>query len=285
MTDQHPGPPWRYRIGTKLYDKTHTWIVGRNVIGVRRWIKIKKSREFKFRSFEVNRNNSVIVPKANEYITLCLTKGGYFHLMLSSRYIPEADGVVISKHLSEMDISISYAVIGNVDISFVHKKAHYVVSIGTRWRKRLIRMLKKYNAGEFFGFDRMSSLPRTVQHHFGTLRLFTTDVLKKLKVGEQYYLVCGMNWDRDYTGKQSIIVLQYGVPFINPSIKYDIRGTITSYHAKDNRYICTDPYLRLNENGEFVTKYNATHVHIVEKWRAGFRPPLGLIQAKTLSDR
>jgi len=145
-------------------------------------------------------------------------------------------------------------------------------------------MLKKHINGPFFGTSRISSLPRTVQHHFGTLKLFTSDVVKKLKVGEQYYLVCGMHWDRDYTGKLSIVVLQYGVPFINPSMNYDIKGTITSYNPKHNKYICTDPYLRLNENGEFVTKYNETHVHIVEKWRAGFRPPLGLIIAKTLSD-
>jgi hypothetical protein len=248
-------------------------------------MKIKTSKIVKLRNFEVNRNNSVIVPKANEYITLCITKCGHFHLILSSRYIPEADGVIISNHMSKMNMSISHAKIGKIDISFMHKKSHYIVSIGTRWRKRVIRLLNKYNTTVFFGFNRMSSLPRTVQHHFGTLQLFTRDILRKLKVGEQYYLVCGMHWDRDYTGKLSIVVLHYGVPFINPSTNCDIRGTITSYHPKDNRYICTDPYLRLNENDEFVTKYNPTHVHIVEKWRAGFRPPLGLVPAKTLSDR
>src|SRR5437879_12479644 len=114
MTDKSsPGPPWRYRVGTKFNDKTHTWIVGKSLLGARRWIKIKRSREFRMRSFEINRNNSVIVPKANEYITLCLTKGGYIHLILSSRYVPEADGVVISKHLSKLNIAINDTVIGN----------------------------------------------------------------------------------------------------------------------------------------------------------------------------
>jgi len=114
MTDKSsPGPPWRYRIGTQINDNGYTWIVTKNLIGIRRWIKIKTSKLIKIREFEVNRNNSIIVPKANEYITLCITKTGHLYLVLSSRYIPEADEVVINEHLSKLNIGINYAKVGN----------------------------------------------------------------------------------------------------------------------------------------------------------------------------
>lgn len=278
-------PAWKHRVGTKMYDDNNDiMIVTKNILGIRRWVKIKKKNVFNIRKFEINRNNSIITPKPNEYITLCLTKDGYMHLILSSRYVKDANGICISKHLSKLNISTSFAIVGNVSISFIHKKIHYLISISMRRRRMLIRMLKKYNQKNFFGIAKISSLPLTIQHHFGTLRLFTKDILDELEPGERYYLICGMHWDRDYNGKLSIVVLHYGVDFIDKNTVCELQGTMTSFYPKHDKYFRTDPYLYLNDKNEFVTKYKPTPVHIVVKWRHDFRPPPELILAKTLSE-
>ena len=290
----------KYEVGTKKRGNDgNMWIIIETANGVKRWKKLnkvekkspkpsvklesKKDNEMlKFDDIMVLRNNSYIVSKAGKKNVLTMSEDGDFNLTLSSKYVPQADGLVIDTHFDKLNAygAIFESKYGKVfDINFKHNGICYLITVKFDGRnKKIINTLKplfeKYNKPFMSAFlsedncEVQDSFDITKEHHYGTLVLLTDNTVKELKKGEKYYIVYDQSWNRHYKG-ESIAILDFNG---YDEDKKELDGVVYDYdaHRKKYNWFEASMFCRL------VFGSGDDPIHIIVKFREGFEPPIGL---------
>ena len=224
--------------------------------------------------FIVNRNNSIIVPKNSSQMFLEIRSGDTFYLKLSSLYVPQADGLVINDKLNELE----YAFWGD-EMRFVYDDIEYLITILIDKRRKkifdeLTSILEKNRETENIDdFPPMDSLPITSQHHFGTLILFTEDLLKDFKPNNKYYMVRGNQWHHEYTGKYHITIMEYQDNSDSEDSE-TLGGRMCTYDSRKKTYVWYENLIRLSDGTDmFVYGGGDDPVHIIYDWNPKFKIP------------
>lgn len=227
------------------------------------------------KEFVVNRSNSIIVPK-NPRKMLLEIGPNEFHLVLSSKYVSQADGEVIHRKLKELNYVMEP---GENSIRFVNNGRHYLITFIVDRRKEKYKSLlgtleKKRNTSmHIWDLPLMDSLSVTKEHHYGTLIRLTIAIFQSFRSNSQYYLVGGQNWDRDFAGK-SIIVFEYEgdtLDDIENNLGY-LKGSICVYDYQQKKYRWTKNYIRLSGK-TFVMGGGDDPIHLIFEWNPLFRVP------------
>ena len=266
----------------KVGNDKNKWKSIKNKNGVYRWVLQKKNINnniidiTKFRGFKIIRNNSVIVPKKNKKHICTLNSKGTLYIKLSSKYVPKVNNLEININLKKIQFNDGG---GYVILMFKHKFALYDI-----WYKdlkfskmKIVKdlLLKYGNKKKYRRVGLIDSMKQTKDHHYGDLKILDMKMVKKMKKNNKYYLVWGQIWDTDYTGKSGIIVFKY-----DNHTNYSLYGTIyrsdgTILYEKDDDVISIS-------NSYFGTGTGEDPVHVITKFRRGFKPPAGLPKAKLL---
>lgn len=227
----------------------------------------------KSNEFYVNRNNSLIIPKSPTKIFLEIRNSNSFYLHLSSKYVSQADGLIIDEKLDDLNYYFNDGV-----MRFTYDNINYEIYIKSDKRKNklpiIFNILEKYkkNKSIYWDVPLMDSLPITTQNHYGTLILFRMPLLKKMKPGNKYYMVHGNQWHNDFNGKYHIMIYEYpgGKNLID---EYDyLKGRECVYNNKMGKFTWTKSYIR-DSNDEFVEYGGDDPVHLVYEWNPDFRIP------------
>lgn len=242
-------------------------------------------------NFKINRNNSIIIPKKGEKNNLILYNNGFLDLKISSQYVPEADNLHIHENLKNLNMWGYYQY--NVkqpkflNIYFTHKKIRYELQIKLNWKNKeksnmILSIFNKYNNPKNEWTELFDSMPYTLEHHFGTLIMFTTNILNYLIKGTKYYIVNGP-WDTDTSGDYSIQVLEYnGVNDLDNEKEIDGKIYYGDILGKKRKKSSESASFITEEDGAF--KVGVYPVHFIYEFRKKFKIPKGLPKANTLKD-
>lgn len=209
----------------------------------------------------------------------------------SSKYVPSLDGKKYRISLSDCSYD-NYKSGKNYrfKIGFEGNDLYSIIFNYTKKDEDLIEKIQDLIGSEDDG-PMMDSMDKTNDHHYGDLVIMTLDRLKKLKVGEKYYIVWGQSWDNDFIGKHGIAVLDYkgvresdgkGNDDKNFYLKGDkyITGDIISINKKyDAKYVSCSRH-----NNYFNTGTGNDPVHLITKWQTNFHPPAKLPKANLFKE-
>ncbi len=242
----------------------------------------------KCESFEIRRNNSLIVNNPKEKQICNIDTNGNLYLILSSLYVPDINRHVIKKNLSSFKYVNVEKFEGKdntyVDLMFIDqddKDAMYSV-LFVDDNEKILKMIEK-NVGknkEANGWTADTN-PRILNHHYGDLVIFTPKLLKQMEKGKKYYIVLGQNWDADYDGHYSIYVLDYEGYHKGDDINgYSLYGTMTN-EADGKQKLQSSlndgpPFSIISANSDeeyFYTGTGIDPVHLITQFREGFKVP------------
>lgn len=268
----------------KVDNDGNKWILLPNSQGIYTWRRYSESYILdSYKKFQLTINSSVIVPKKGETISCVLDKNG-LKLDVSSKYFSYFDGKKIFVPFKKLvsDCFDNTCTVGYIGKDIILVKFELDKRNNNDDLFELIDKMKKYDYAD------VGYIPK-IEHMYGTLELLTVDKLKKLKKGENYYLVVGQQWDSDFTGADSINVLEY------EGYEYEGQGknSYSSIMLMGNLYSRYEGKLYnwganiidsqgcLENSCTMVTGTGADPVYLITRFRKGFVAPSFLPKAST----
>jgi len=243
------------------------------------------------------RNMSRIKPKNNKSGKMCLNKK-YLDIIFNSKYVHS----IHNKHIKIPTHKLSYKKVDNRLINSKNKNILSIVwnenniynnLISIKSNKniinKIITILKKGKAKNIT--NKMMKLLnpifkyKIINHHYGDLLLFTKDKLNKMKPGDKYYITGSPFLINDFTGKNSIAVLQYNGITLNKN--YNKKNIYNYKYFINGKVIFTDEIFDASgigtNNKIFYGPGNVGNkmiIYLITKWQKGFKPPQRLPKAK-----
>ena len=252
------------------------WISLPDVNGIYKWKHYEEQYEIdKQKNFTLEINHSRIIPKKNKKISCILTQKELL-LDISSKNFAEFDNKKLTIPFSKLKSNDdpAYVIFG-----YISNEDSIIIHFDIDQRSTDQRLLELID--EMEPLEMNSDMLAKTEHMYGTLELLTVSKLRKLKKKEKYYIVWGQTWNTDITGKYSIAVLEYDdIIRINSAYpEYVIDGIV--YYLSDGKIneftgedigtgFCDKP------SCYFHTGSGSDPVHIVTKFRKGFKPPIKL---------
>jgi cyclophilin family peptidyl-prolyl cis-trans isomerase len=257
------------------------WISSSDKRGVYRWKKYTDDQDVidltKLKNFMITRNNSILVNKPREKTIMTLDNDGNIYIKLSSKYVPKVNKEISKLKKKQYGYEDPFKS-NNRWIYFTHKKGNYHISFvlkkNAKEHQMIDKMLNK-NKNSKISLNTSDLMDKTPDHHYGDLIIFKSYYLKKLKKGQKYYIVWGQGWGSDYKG-YNIGVLEYN------GLKEDkFWGKIIDGKIYDKtKWSPWNTEIVSIHEGVLHTGTGADPIHLVTKWRKGFKPPSWLPKAR-----
>jgi hypothetical protein len=207
----------------------------------------------KYKKVNVYIDGSLI--KSTKKHNMIAIDGSKILLNLNSEYIKKFDNIDIKIKLNPINYG-EFMIDGNTFcIGLFHKKNFYRIDFQfnnkneiNELKNHLINYLSECNLNEckylFKDFDVM------LDHHYGTLKLITDDIVSKLKNGKIYYILLGQIIDQDFKGyslyalkfkdsieKSSLYTIKKGNLKIEENYLYDCDGYYGTGSGCDPVYV------------------------------------------------
>jgi|ETNvirenome_6_85_1030632.scaffolds.fasta_scaffold00148_32 hypothetical protein len=261
------------------------WIIKKSSNGTKKWIKFYEIYDLtKIHQFHIIRSNSVIVAKKGKKQICTLDEKGNLYIKMSSKYVPSADSQIIELNIGKINITNEFN-----GLEFKYKKIcyHIYYNLSSKRSSKLIKIIdkifdkyvKKLSSNKVWKLICSNDSNNiTKEHHYGNLILFYPHMLKQMKKGKKYYIVWQQGWNSEYTGYYNIAVMDY-IDTRRSGSEVGIYGDIIQANGSiygKKQYGIIHSY---NSKEPFVSHGGDDPVHLVTKWRKGFKPPSSLPKA------
>ena len=251
------------KVGTVMLGGNGTlWEVVK-VGTVHRWVPHEEMVHLDNTEFRVYRNVSLIAPQVSKKLYLDMGTRGSLLMSISSRYVPEANGVI---HSSLQKIKVIYK---DGMFAFTHDGSSYlVITTAKKAKQKMVNEILAKFAKPVGSFPMDDYKPVLRGNHIGTLLRLTPKIIGRLTPGKSYYIVSANGWFKCYNG-DVIEVWKY------PGGKLeDVISNFTTQYWTGKKIAKLD-HLYIFEDG-YLVSINGDPVYIVQELRRGVKAPGGL---------